>query len=215
MRENTLIVFHSDNGGTRNAMFAGELDMSKTRIPCDNGPYRDGKGSLYEGGARVCALANWPGRIQPRVVDQMIHVVDIFPTIAALAGASTSKCKPLDSLDVWKTIGEGQKSPRTEIVYNVEPFRGALRQGDWKLIWRTPLPSVIELYDVAHDPSEKNDVAAANPAKVAELQKRIEELAKQSAKSMFLVEQFQALLKGLHRPPALPNEDAFYEADDP
>jgi arylsulfatase A-like enzyme len=47
MRDNTLIVFHSDNGGTRNAMFAGEGDMSKIKIPCDNGPYRDGKGSLY------------------------------------------------------------------------------------------------------------------------------------------------------------------------
>jgi hypothetical protein len=77
------------------------------------------------------------------------------------------------------------------------------------------LPSSLELYDVAHDPSEKNDVAAANPAKVAELEKRIEELAKQSAKSMFLLEQFQALQKGLHRPPALPNEDAYFEGDDP
>src|SRR5262249_22824467 len=64
MRQNTLIVFQSDNGGTRNAMFAGEGDMSKIKIPCDNGPYRDGKGSLYEGGTRVVALANWPGRIK-------------------------------------------------------------------------------------------------------------------------------------------------------
>jgi arylsulfatase A-like enzyme len=215
MRENTLIVFHSDNGGTRNAMFAGELDMSKTKIPCDNGPYREGKGSLYEGGTRVCALANWPGRIQPGVVDQMIHVVDMYPTIAALSGASTVKCKPLDGLDVWKTMSENQKSPRTEIVYNIEPFRGAVREGDWKLIWRTPLPSSFELYDVAHDPAEKNDVAAANPAKVAELQKRIEELAKQSAKSLFLLEQFQGTQKGLHRPPALPNEDAYFETEDP
>jgi len=65
MRENTLILFHSDNGGTRNAMFAGVMaDMSKVKIPCDNGPYREGKGTLYEGGTRVCALANWPGRIK-------------------------------------------------------------------------------------------------------------------------------------------------------
>ena len=60
MRDNTLIVFQSDNGGTRNPMFAGEGDMSKIKIPVDNGPYRDGKGSLYEGGTRVhrdCKLA--------------------------------------------------------------------------------------------------------------------------------------------------------------
>ena len=57
MRDNTLILFHSDNGGTKNAMFAGVMaDMSKIKIPCDNGPYRDGKGSLFEGATRVCAL---------------------------------------------------------------------------------------------------------------------------------------------------------------
>ena len=61
MRDNTLILFHSDNGGTRNAMFAGVMaNMSKVKIPCDNGPYREGKGTLYEGATRVCALANCP-----------------------------------------------------------------------------------------------------------------------------------------------------------
>ncbi|MCA8995797.1 MAG: arylsulfatase, partial [Planctomycetaceae bacterium] len=65
-RENTLLLFHSDNGGTKNAMFAGQMtDLSKTVLPCDNGPYRDGKGSLYEGGNRVAACANWPGKIKP------------------------------------------------------------------------------------------------------------------------------------------------------
>jgi arylsulfatase A-like enzyme len=139
IRGNTLIIFHSDNGGTKNTMFAGELDMSKVKIPCDNGSYRDGKGTLYEGGTRVCALANWPGHIKPgSTVDEMIHVVDMYPTVAKLASASTTKCKPLDGMDVWQTISEGKPSPRTEIVYNVEPFRGAIREGECKLIWRTP-----------------------------------------------------------------------------
>src|SRR6202012_4116599 len=84
-RDNTLIIFQSDNGGTHNPLFAGEGDMSKIKIPCDNGPYRDGKGSLYEGGTRVCALANWPGHIKPGLtVDGIIHVVDLFPTLAGL-----------------------------------------------------------------------------------------------------------------------------------
>ena len=65
MLDNTLIVFQSDNGGTRNPMFAGAItDMSKVVLPADNGPYRDGKGSLYEGGTRVVAFANWPGHIK-------------------------------------------------------------------------------------------------------------------------------------------------------
>jgi arylsulfatase A-like enzyme len=56
IRDNTLSIFHSDNGGTKNSMFAGEVDVSKVKIPCDNGPYREGKGTLYDGGTRVCAL---------------------------------------------------------------------------------------------------------------------------------------------------------------
>ena len=82
LRDNTLIVFQSDNGGTRNAMFAGQMaDLSKTKLPCDNGSYRDGKGTLFEGGCRVAACANWPGHIKPGTVDGMIHVVDMYPTL--------------------------------------------------------------------------------------------------------------------------------------
>ena len=196
MRDNTLILFHSDNGGTRNAMFAGVMaDMSKIKIPCDNGPYREGKGTLYEGATRVCALANWPGHIKAgSTVQGMIHAVDMYPTLAKLAGASTAKCKPLDGMDVWQTISEGKPSPRTEIVYNVEPFRGAVRQGDWKLIWRTLLPSSVDLYNLAQDPSEKNNLAAANPDKVAAMQKRLDELAKEAGKPLFLVDQFKVVM---------------------
>ena len=206
MRENTLVVFQSDNGGTRNAMFAGELDMSKVKIPCDNTPYRDGKGSLYEGGTRVCAIANWPGHITPGVVNGMIHVVDMFPTIARLAGASTSKCKPLDGIDVWGTISAGQPSPRTEIVYNVEPFRAGIRQGDWKLVWRAPLPESVELYNIAEDPSESKSRATEHPEIVAALKKRASELASTMAKSMLLEAEFNAIRERLHSAPALPGE---------
>jgi arylsulfatase B len=53
-------------------------------------------------------------------VDEMIHAVDMYPTLASLAGASTANCKPLDGMDVWGTISEGKPSPRTGIVYNVD-----------------------------------------------------------------------------------------------
>jgi arylsulfatase A-like enzyme len=140
---------------------------------------------------------------------------DQIPTLAKLTGASTIKCKPLDGFDLWDTISEGKPSPRTEIVYNIEPFRAALRQGDWKLVWRTLLPSSVELYNIAQDRSEKNNVAAEHPEKVAELQRRIEELAKGSAKPLFLVEQFRAMQQGLQGEPALPGEDAYYEEEQP
>jgi arylsulfatase A-like enzyme len=207
VRANTLIVFQSDNGGTRNAMFAGELDMSKTKIPCDNGPYRDGKGSLYEGGTRVVALVNWPGKIKKgQTVDQMIHVVDMYPTLIALAGGKLGKNKPLDGMDVSATLLEGAPSPRTEVIYNIEPFRAGVRQGDWKLIWRTLLPSVIELYNIAQDPSEKNNVAAQHPDIVIALQKRANELAATMVPPMFIQTEFQAVRERLAIPPALPNE---------
>ena len=216
MRRNTLILFHSDNGGTRSAMFAGVMaDMSKIKIPCDNGPYREGKGTLFEGATRVCAFANWPGHIKAGKVNGMIHVVDLYPTLAALAGASTAKCKPLDGHDVWGTIAEGRPSPRSEIVYNVEPFRAAVREGNWKLIWRTMLPSSVDLYDIAQDPSEKNNVAAQHPETVAKLKGRIEALAKQSAKPLFLVDRFQASMASMNGEPVLPIDDDYAGVETP
>lgn len=215
LRDNTLIVFHSDNGGTHNAMFAGVMaDVSKIKIPCDNGPYRDGKGSLFEGGTRVCALANWPGHIKAGKVDGLIHAVDIYPTLAKLTEASTAKCKPLDGVNVWGTIAEGKDSPRKEIVYNIEPFRAALRQGDWKLIWRSMLPTSVDLYNLAEDPSEKNNVAAANADKVAEMKKRLDALAKEATKPLFLVDQFKVVMKNMNGEPLLPGDDGFGDSDE-
>ncbi len=214
LRDNTLILFHSDNGGTRNAMFAGVMaDISKINIPCDNGPYRDGKASLFEGGTRVCALANWPGHIKAGEVDGLIHAVDIYPTLAALAGASTAKSKPLDGVNVWDVIAEGKPSPRTEIVYNVEPFRGAVRKGDWKLIWRTMLPFSVDLYNIVQDPSEKNNLAAANPEKVAAMQQRLNALAKEASKPLFLVDQMKVVMKNMNGEPVLPIDEGFGDPD--
>lgn len=213
IRENTLIVFQSDNGGNRSAMFAGEVDVSKLKLPSDNGPYRDGKGTLFEGGTRVVALANWPGHIKPGTVDGMIHMVDMNPTLAKLAGAPAGRGKALDGMDVWATISEGKPSPRTEVVYNVEPFRAGIRQGDWKLVWRTPLPTYMELFDLPRDPSERTDLAAQHPEKVAELQKRAEELAREGAKPLFLLEQFGLLKRRPKAPPALPTEEGYFNLE--
>jgi arylsulfatase A-like enzyme len=216
LRKNTLILFHSDNGGTRNAMFAGVMaDVSKIKIPCDNGPYREGKGTLYEGATRVCAFANWPGHVKPGTVSGLIHAVDVYPTITALAGASTTKCKPLDGYNVWETIASNKASPRDEIVYNVEPFRAAVRQGDWKLIWRTMLPSSVELYNLAEDPSESVNLADKHPEKIAELQRRIEAFAKQATRPLFLIDQFKVITRNMQGEPLLPIDEDFAAFEQP
>ena len=214
LRQNTIIIFHSDNGGNQSAHLAGETEV-KGPLPASNGPYRGGKGDLYEGGTRVPSLINWPGKIKPGVDDQMMHVVDYYPTLAKLAGASLSKTKPLDGLDMWPTISDGKPSPRKEMVYNVELFRGAVRRDDWKLVWRTILPSKVELFNMANDPYEKTNVADQNPEKVQELQKRIDALAGEMSKSLLMTEVFKGVVKNLTgKPPALPNEDEFFEQGD-
>jgi arylsulfatase A-like enzyme len=113
----------------------------------------------------------------------------------------------IPSTHTWQTLSEDKASPRTEIIYNLEPFRAGIRQGDWKLIWRTPLPQAVELYNIAQDPSEKNNLAAEHPDKVAALQKRAIELAATMAKPLLLQSEFKAMLERLHMPPALPGEE--------
>ena len=187
IRDNTLIFFVSDNGGTRSNLFAGEAEV-KGDLPSNNGPNRDGKGSVYEGGTRVVALANWPGRIKPGVVDGMMHIVDMYPTFVGLAGAELGGNKPLDGIDVWKTISEGKPSPRDAMVYNIEPYRAGVRKGNWKLVWTTLLPTKVELFDLSKDISESTNLADQYPEKVKELRSWTIDLAKQAAPPLFLME---------------------------
>ena len=187
MRENTLIVFHSDNGGVVNSLFAGDSKVGG-KLPADNSPYRDGKGTLFEGGTRAVGLLNWPGKIKPGTINGMMHVTDMYPTLAGLAGAKLGKNKPLDGMDMWPMIGEGKPSPRSEIVYNVDPMAGAVRQGDFKLVWKAALPPAVMLFDLSKDASETTNLADKQPDKVKELQARITTLATEMAPPLLFME---------------------------
>ena len=117
LRENTLIIFSSDNGGAtqrdvrqRRALQRGaraRAASTQESLPASNGDLRGGKGSLYEGGVRAPTIFNWPGKLKPRVVNEPLHMVDIMPTVLALAGAKASPDKPLDGKDIWATVAEG------------------------------------------------------------------------------------------------------------
>ncbi|MBI4581634.1 MAG: arylsulfatase [Planctomycetes bacterium] len=172
MRDNTLVFFSSDNGG--------ELTVGGA----DNDPLRGAKGSVYEGGVRVPAFVCWPGKVRSGVnVDQPLHMVDWYPTLLRLAGATLHQPLPLDGLDVWPTIAEGKPTPHEEILHNVEPQGGALRRGDWKLVYRKAAqgrPENIELFNIPADPSEKHNLAGENPQKASELKERLEAYATQA-----------------------------------
>ncbi|OLP57399.1 sulfatase [Rhizobium rhizosphaerae] len=210
MREDTIIIFQSDNGGVRSAMFAGESKVTG-ELPAQNGPYRDGKGTLYEGGTRVAAVANWPGKIAAEKVDGVIHVTDMYPTLASVAGIKLGRNKPLDGVNAWKTISEGKPSPRHEMVYNVDLMSGAIREGDMKLIWTAALPGKVELYDLAKDKGETTNLAERYPRIVRKLQERIRELAKEMAPPLLLGE---AIKLTFGAPPKSADPAKLFDADD-
>ena len=191
MRDNTLIVFSSDNGGPSPGTIT------------DNGPLRAGKGTIYEGGVRVCALANWPEHIAAGShVAEPIHMVDWFPTLVKLAGGSLDQKLPLDGLDVWPTIATGARSPHDAILLCQSPTRAAVRSGDWKLMVGMNPPNAdqagakkknakekaatgganVQLYNLATDLGEKHNVAADHPQRVAELQAKLAALLNDAVK---------------------------------
>ncbi len=173
MRDDTLVIFMSDNGGNRTAMFSGESDVSELTLPASNAPYRGGKGTILEGGTRVVGAVSWPGHIKPGAIANPIHVVDFLPTIVNLAGASTNGSKPLDGVDQWPRISGASGPVRTEVVYNIEPYRAAVSNGNWKLIMKAGIPPVANLYDLSTDPAEERDLANSHQEIVAELQELI------------------------------------------
>ncbi len=189
LRENTLIVFSSDNGGLNPGVISS------------NGPLRGQKSQLYEGGVRVPAFAAWKGHLEPgTTVDAPLHMVDWYPTLLKLAGASLDQPLPLDGRDAWPTIAEGKASSREEILLNSTAYHGAIRVGDWKLILNGSVgvsageggrggrqPGVVnevELFNLVTDPYETTNLAGSNPGKVRELRERYDALAAQAVPAL-------------------------------
>lgn len=188
--ERTLVVFLGDNGGGVPTRFpTGDGDGQSSSA--DNGLWREGRGSLYEGGVRVPALAHWPGRIKPgTTVSDPLHVTDLYPTLLRHARASLDQPKKLDGLDAWPALAEAQRGPHQEILLDAEDFRGALRAGEWKLIVHAALPSRYELFDIANDPEEADNRAEAYPERLKDLLARLNAYAYDMAPSKQLEELF-------------------------
>lgn len=136
----------------------------------DNGRLRAGKGTIFEGGVRVCAFATWPGRIPAgKIIKQPLHAVDWYPTLVRLAGGSPQQPLPVDGRDIWPVLTEGARSPHDALLLcGTKPGQAAIRKGNWKLLLGVA-GTDAQLYDLDADLGEREDLAAEQPEKVQEL----------------------------------------------
>ena len=177
LREKTLFIFTSDNGG----LHVPEL---RDDPPTHNTPFRAGKGFLYEGGIRIPLIARWPGRIKAGAVTETPVInTDLMPTLLELVGV-----EPAANLDgrsyAGLLTGSSDAPPRTLLWhfphYNNQGGRpsGAVREGNWKLIEFYD-DGKVELYNLAQDVGEQHDLAAREPKRVATMRGRLDTWRKQ------------------------------------
>lgn len=193
LRERTIVVFYSDNGGVGGYRDAG-IDAPHPSNPAydwettNNSPLRGGKGMLYEGGIRVPLVVRFPGRIEPGSVSHVpIGTVDMFPTLLDLAGIEMPENLVIDGTSFKEVLmGRPPGTERPPLFWHfpgyleARPQRGswrltpsgAIRAGDFKLI-ESFETGQVELYDLSDDIGEKQDLAKTRPAVAAELHARL------------------------------------------
>ena len=166
LADRTIIVFTGDNGG-----------LDRNGRPTENAPLRSGKGYAYEGGLRTPWIVRWPGVTNPGAVSkQPIASIDLLPTIAAAVGTRPPADRPIDGIDLGPAL-RGNSLPGRALVWHFPHYRhgpgndpySVIRRGDWKLI-RFYDPKKTELYNLAVDLGEQNDLASLEPAMVKRLE---------------------------------------------
>ena len=190
-KENTLIVFTSDNGGStaqNNDTKYPDDNCPVGKLSGNNQPLRGQKGSLYEGGIRVPTIVRWPGKLkQGSKFEAPVCVIDWMPTFCTLAGAKVDAASlKWDGMNLWPALtGESQLAERTIYITGPGGERWAIRDSTWKLILTTQKrgESKIELFDLANDPNETINLAQSNPDIVADLLARLKAQRKLDAAS--------------------------------
>ncbi|MDG1278046.1 MAG: arylsulfatase [Algoriphagus sp.] len=181
--ENTLVIFMSDNGCSPAAGFDKLVEMG--HFPSAH--FRGHKADIYEGGHRVPFIAKWPAKIKAGTVrDETISIADFFATAADIVDYSIVDSEGEDSYSLVPLFDFEKKSIafREATVFHSVEGNFAIRKGDWKLIlakgsggWSFPRPGDpaevnlpdFQLYNLASDPGEKNNLGATEPNKVEEL----------------------------------------------
>jgi arylsulfatase A-like enzyme len=177
--DNTIFIFTSDNGAVY------PLSGTDPVYFKSNGDLRDYKGAIYEGGIREPLLVRWKGHVPAGSSSDFVSgFEDWFPTLLELCGAKNSVPKGLDGISMAPTLLGQKQEPRPFLYREFHGYGGqqAVRAGDWKLLHRDllgtkkkPANPTTELYNLATDPSEKENVAAAHPEIVAKLQTIMDE----------------------------------------
>jgi len=192
LRENTLVVFFSDNGGQiSNDRYPGvEEEKMPLLVPSRNGlysvgnplryiatsnlPLRGEKGNLYEGGIREPLIVSWPGRIKPGTVSKaLVSSVDFYPTFLELTGAKKPVNQVFDGVSILPALLKDEYGPERAIYWHYPVYHhgfpaSAIRKGDWKLI-ENLANGTLELFNLKTDLSESTDLTKAFPEKTKEL----------------------------------------------
>jgi arylsulfatase A-like enzyme len=156
LRERTLVFVCSDNGAYS---WVGS-----------NGPLRGQKGDLHEGGHRVPAFANWPGRIAPRQeTSATAMTMDLLPTLLALSGGRKPAGLRIDGVDLSGVILRREDLAERTIFWR-DADEKAARRGPWKLVVRG---SAVELFNLSDDIGERQDLSAARPNLVQQLRSEL------------------------------------------
>lgn len=168
LADDTIVVFSSDNGTTH---LGQEVDYEFFQSV---GELRGLKGSLYEGGVRVPAIVRWPGKVPAgSVSDRVSGFEDWMPTLLDLVGHVDAFPSGIDGISMAKTLTGQEQAPRPYLYREFAGYGGqqSIRVGDWKAV-RQQLSkgnTDVELYNIAEDIGESNDVASANPEVVDRL----------------------------------------------
>jgi arylsulfatase A-like enzyme len=175
--ENTLIIFSSDNGPVLNDGYFDDADV-KNGDHTPWGPFRGGKYSLFEAGTHVPFFTYWKGKIQPGVSDEIVSQLDLFSSLAQLVG---SDIRTDDSLPLLDLLMGNTDVGRENLVIEATS-RTAYRQGDWVMIPPYDGPAsndnvkielgsapTFQLYNLAEDINQQNNLASAMPEKLSEM----------------------------------------------
>jgi len=161
MAANTLTMFFCDNGAGGGRGRGAGATGGTLRL-------REGKGSVYEGGVRVPAVIRWPNIITAgSKSDQLVSVLDLLPTLASAAGIKHRGKKPLDGVNIWEAIRDGDRISRKPFAVGTDTDLAILKDY-WKLV---KIENKYQLFDLASDPTESKDIAKKHRKVLSQLKK--------------------------------------------